>query len=476
MVEANKTYVGFVEDNNDPEKIGRIKIRVMDVFDEMEIEDIPWAMPWKDLNGNSFNVPEVGKVVMVVFDQGNVDSPEFIYADHYNINLENKIKKLSESDYASMKSLIFDHKTQVYVNDSEGLKIDHKYNNINITENSVDINLKDNNRTLNLGDSSATQQAILGNHFMQWFDEFVDNLLGAKAGPYFGNLGAPVIPAPEMANVLLKYKALRNTDFLSEHVNIVDNNKIKTVLNSDREDLAQYGDTWASTVEDNETTMLNEDEDFKPEEPDDEDPNIEMVLSYLEDKGYKINEEVGILNILAIRNKENGIISNKFDDEIKIVWKKESGNWEILEAPITTVPGYLEGFTELDDEEKLLTTGQYVDNVELSDDKSFLYFKDCFVHINTKVDKYNWKSEKVKSNGVKILPANRKGSEDYVFETASEGAQVFKNINHFNLFINLCKQQVDKYKKKTFTYTLVNKSDFEKLILNPPISLPKVNI
>jgi hypothetical protein len=37
-----------------------------------------------------------------------------------------------------MKSLIFDHKTQVYVNDKEGLKIDHKYNNVNITESGVE--------------------------------------------------------------------------------------------------------------------------------------------------------------------------------------------------------------------------------------------------------------------------------------------------------------------------------------------------
>jgi hypothetical protein len=462
MVEANKTYVGFVEDNMDPEKIGRVKVRVMDVFDEIEVEDIPWAMPWKDLNGNSFNVPEIGKVVMVVFDQGNVDSPEFIYADHYNINLENKLKKISGGDYTSMKSLIFDHKTQVYVNDSEGLKIDHKYNNINITENSIDLNLKDNNRTLNLGDATATQQAILGNHFMQWFDEFVDNLIGAQAGPYFGNLGAPVIPAPAMASVLLKYKALRNTDFLSEHVNIVDNNKIKTVLNSDREDLAQYGDKWASTVEENNVTELKE-EQFKPEEPEDEDPNIEIVLSYLESKGYKIYDNIGILNILAIRNKENGKITNKFDDEIKVVWKKESGNWEILEAPITTVPGFLEGFEELDDDEKMLANAQYIDNLELNLDESNLYFKNCFVHINTDVDKYNWKSEKIEYKGVKILPANPKGSADNVFETASEGAQVFKNVNHFNLFMNLCKSQVNKYKRKTFTYTLVNKSDFDKI-------------
>ena len=31
---ANKTYIGTVEDNNDPKKLGRCKVRVLDIFDE----------------------------------------------------------------------------------------------------------------------------------------------------------------------------------------------------------------------------------------------------------------------------------------------------------------------------------------------------------------------------------------------------------------------------------------------------------
>jgi hypothetical protein len=76
-----------------------------------------------------------------------------------------------------MKSLIFDHKTQVYVNDKEGLKIDHKYNNVNITESGVSINLKDNNAHVNIGDATAGQQAILGNSWMDWFDDFAKVLI-----------------------------------------------------------------------------------------------------------------------------------------------------------------------------------------------------------------------------------------------------------------------------------------------------------
>ena len=86
----NKTFVGVVEDNNDPKKLGRCKVRVLNVFDEIPVEDIPWAAPWKDLNGNAFIVPDVGKIVSVVFDGGNIYKPEFIFAEHFNINLQNK--------------------------------------------------------------------------------------------------------------------------------------------------------------------------------------------------------------------------------------------------------------------------------------------------------------------------------------------------------------------------------------------------
>ena len=205
-VQIGRTYVGVVEDNQDPQKQGRVKVRVMDVFDNLKLEDIPWATPWKDLNGNGSNVPDKGKVVITVFDQGDTYKPEFIFSDHYNLNLENKLKSLSDSDYLSMKSLLFDHKTQIYVNDSEGLKIDHKYNNINIKENGVNINLKDNNMMVNIGDETADQQMLLGNHWLDWFDEFVEALMGTA----FLAGGAPTIPSPALIRSLLKYKSIKN--------------------------------------------------------------------------------------------------------------------------------------------------------------------------------------------------------------------------------------------------------------------------
>ena len=99
-IESGKTYIGIILENKDPKKLGRCRIKVIDVFDDIPVEDIPWATPWKDLNGNSFNLPEKGKVVTVIFDSGNIYKPEFIYSDHYNINLETKLSKLSEPERA----------------------------------------------------------------------------------------------------------------------------------------------------------------------------------------------------------------------------------------------------------------------------------------------------------------------------------------------------------------------------------------
>jgi hypothetical protein len=239
----DNTFIGFVEDNEDPKKLGRCRVRVMNVFEEIPKEDIPWATPWKDLNGNQFFVPDVGKVVTVIFDSGNVYKPQYIYAEHYNINLEKKLNTLSGANYTSMRALMFDHKTQIYVNDEEGLKLDHKFNNLNITKDTIDINLKDNQGKVNIGTKTAGQQAVLGNHFMDWMTEFVTQicsgtgLMSASGGNVFGN--APMI------DLMTRFNTLKNAKFLSHHVNIVDNSYVTKL---DRINESQIGDNYKSTL------------------------------------------------------------------------------------------------------------------------------------------------------------------------------------------------------------------------------------
>jgi hypothetical protein len=528
-VEANKTYVGVVEDNYDPKRLGRVKVRVLDVFDNLKVEDIPFATSWKDLNGNVVNIPEKGKVLLVVFDQGDEYKPEYISADHYNANLEKKLTSLADSDYISMKSLLFDHKTQVYVNDKEGLKIDHKYNNINITENSIDFNLKDNNRHVNIGDATAGQQAILGNHWMDWFDEFVDNLMGNNGGPYLGNLGAPVVTNPAMIQVLMKYKSLRDPVFLSHHVNIVDNDKISTVRNTHREDNPQLGDAWNSTKVEN-TLTKKTDENFKPvegpkQEYDDKhvepainkpvvptgggtastqvatttpttnpqqpentnpvseplssptsNPKIDKMIKFLKSKKYIVYEDIGVLNIVAMQspNKDTGEVSNKFDDTLNLFFKNESGNWELLEYQITTLPGFVPKTTSLPDGVGMLALGQYIDQCKLdtyivdrttTPNKTDRCVKvgECIIHINNNSEKYNYKSDKISAKSIVLVHRSSNGIADYVFNY-SGGAQVFKNSTQYDQFMGFCDKQIKLSNKAVFTYTLCKGSEFESFV------------
>jgi LAS superfamily LD-carboxypeptidase LdcB len=245
----HQIFVGVVEDNKDPKRLCRAKIRVFNVFDDIPVEDMPWAVPWKDLSGHEADIPEIGKVVSIVFDEGNPYKPEYIRADHFNINLENKLKAISEEDYLSFSSLMFDHSTQLFVSKSTGLKLDHEYTNINLDSNgNINLNLRDGNSKVLIGSPDSAQAAVLGTSFMAWMDTFIDNLLGANGGPYLGNLGAPVIANPAMIQCCLEYKASRTPKFLSDRVWIVNNLEVKKQT---REYIDQEGDKWKSTVRPN---------------------------------------------------------------------------------------------------------------------------------------------------------------------------------------------------------------------------------
>lgn len=561
MVEPNKTYVGIVKDNNDPNKEGRVRVHVMDVYDDIEVDLLPWASPWKDINGNQFNVPDVGKVVIVVFDDGNINNPEYIFSDHYNINLENKIKSLSDDDYKSMKSLIFDHKTQIYSNDSEGLKIDYKYNQINITEDGIDLNLKDNQNEINIGDATADQQIILGNHFMEWFSEFL-NLI--KTGGLI-NTGGPTIPSPSLFKNLVEFEVIKDIKFLSKHIKAIDNNKIRTVKNQKREDTPQYGDNWASTKEENDTTVIKTTEIFKPidgpkSELSNEIPNtitsndvvntnlldsinikngtstienvselikentndtisenidslsnqvsdsinnsdvkntdtylkdlsigvdtqkiildpsnktdekLKKLIKYLESKNYNVYAERFILNIVGMRSRDDGRVTNKFDDTLYVFYRNGNLDWEFYEYKITTLPGLripdLTGKSLLPENVNILAPAQYVDQCILTNYKKdssikVLKFLECAFFENESLSKYKYNYSKIKTDKIDIYikPSVNKGFATDVYNHSADGSQVFKNNKQWKEFISLCENQL-KYKKH-FTYTLCRKKDYD---------------
>lgn len=89
----SKDYVGTVEDNKDPEKIGRCRIRVHGLYDDIPVEDLPWATPAFSIPfgvKGCFIVPEVGTTISVEFDDGDLYEPKYTakVLDERNLNFE----------------------------------------------------------------------------------------------------------------------------------------------------------------------------------------------------------------------------------------------------------------------------------------------------------------------------------------------------------------------------------------------------
>lgn len=75
------TYCGVVEKVNDPEKMGRVKVRVPHVYGSIGLNDLPWALPVGLPAGNSAfsggisHLPEPGDQVFVRFLDGEPEKP-----------------------------------------------------------------------------------------------------------------------------------------------------------------------------------------------------------------------------------------------------------------------------------------------------------------------------------------------------------------------------------------------------------------
>lgn len=69
-------YRGFVTDNEDPDRLGRLKLIVPSLLETSELE---WALPCMPFGGlpeyGFFMIPEVGAQVWVEFEQGNLAYP-----------------------------------------------------------------------------------------------------------------------------------------------------------------------------------------------------------------------------------------------------------------------------------------------------------------------------------------------------------------------------------------------------------------
>jgi len=516
-LDLSKTFIGVVEDNSDPEKKGRCRVRVLNIFDNIPTGDIPWATPHKDLNGNSFIIPDVGKIVSVVFDNDNLYTPEYRYAQEYNTNLKKKLSELSDEAYTSMRALLFDHKTQIYSNDDDGLMVDYKLNQLHIDGSSINLNLKGNGGSVNIGTETANQQAILGNNFFDWFDTLIEELL---VGPYLGNLTLPVVPSPTLIEVLAKYKALKDPKFLSHNVNFNDNGQVDDV---ERIADGQLGDSWSSTVRMNELTTqeavdfrdrgkgipdgvlttstdpnnpapVTSDSEIASQDPPEGEvsPDIYVLLEVIRHKKYRIFDRPFEVNTIGVRYQYPGQdYSDKFKDRIYAIWKDDTGKWKMKYWAVSTIPGLLpgksdraKGFKTLKDAVGpsrggigILKPAQYIDVYYIDYHKGST--KDARA-MKTKGKQLAYRDQNYGSTKITFSnedESNSKGGANFAMyihkaytsgagkntygvQSWSEGCQVFQDPKCLNQYFDICEVHKGKY-GNSFSYTLITSKDVE---------------
>lgn len=78
MNQFDGKYIGIVEDNNDPDKLGRLKVRVPSIYGNIVLDSIPWAepdFPFTSENQGMVFIPSIGSLVSVEFLNGSIYKP-----------------------------------------------------------------------------------------------------------------------------------------------------------------------------------------------------------------------------------------------------------------------------------------------------------------------------------------------------------------------------------------------------------------
>ena len=100
-------WLGEVVDTADPNNSGRCRIRVYGKFDLLEVEDIPWAIPSNNQLTGSYSVPNVGDVVSIYFDNGNIYTPVYKNAVRVNADLKSEVLD-GNANPEAVTSIVYD--------------------------------------------------------------------------------------------------------------------------------------------------------------------------------------------------------------------------------------------------------------------------------------------------------------------------------------------------------------------------------
>jgi hypothetical protein len=196
---------------------------------------------------------------------------------------------------------------------------------------------------------------------------------------------------------------------------------------------------------------------------------IEQIESTVKAKGYKwfkdSNNKGYDVNIVGVRNSETDEqITNHFDDHLTISYKVD-GEWKFHCWEATTDPGQHWMKNPLSkDGCAILVPGQYRSSHKirkhqgkynaLGQQKPVKVYRD-----NDKDDVYDTDEDTIKEGiyGINIHRSNPY-TESYYVNKWSAGCQVFKKVDDFNEFMDICNKAKNIW-GNSFSYTLLESKD-----------------
>ena len=196
----------------------------------------------------------------------------------------------------------------------------------------------------------------------------------------------------------------------------------------------------------------------------------ENIISYFAAKEYKFfdtpNRSLN-LKIVGVRRDNQG--TNTFDDFLLVMYR-EGKNMISLRWPITTDPGKYWLKNPMNPKgTAVLLPGQYRSTWQLGKHQNS--YEALVQSKPVKVWRDNNKDEVIDFNNITTLidegyfginiHRSNPYSESYVVNKWSAGCQVFKKIDDFNTFMELCRDSAKLYGPK-FTYTLIDEKDLRK--------------
>ena len=162
-------FLGEVVEVSDPLREGRCKVKVFSIFDSLPVEDIPWAVQTKkpaffgqDAKAGSISIPKKGAIVEVIFNNGDLYSPEYGQIQEIGDDIKEELKKSSDYEYEGAHIILFDGDEQIklYFNKGRGLTFEMKDSYINIDQNSkIEVYHKDGLSSVELNGNVITVQS-----------------------------------------------------------------------------------------------------------------------------------------------------------------------------------------------------------------------------------------------------------------------------------------------------------------------------